>query len=52
MNYWLLIQALLPIGEEIVKAIADAQAAGKAPADIHQTVVDHTAALPAKIRQV
>ena len=52
MNWLLLVQALLPVVDEVLKAIAAAQAAGKAPADIHSTVVDHVAQLPAKIRTV
>lgn len=50
MNFWMLFTALIPIAEQITKAIADAIAAGKDPAVIHQTVVDHASQLAAKIR--
>jgi hypothetical protein len=52
MNWFQLIAALLPIAEEITKAIADAQALGKAPADIHASIVEHAAGTPAKIREI
>jgi hypothetical protein len=51
MNFWMLFTELLPIAEQIAKAIAAAEAAGKDPALIHQTVIDHAAQLPAKIRE-
>jgi len=51
MNFFALISGLLPIAEEIFKAIQDAIAAGKSALDVHQTIVDHAAALPAKIRE-
>jgi hypothetical protein len=50
MNYFQLIIALLPYLEEIFKAVADAKAAGTPPAATHQTIADHFALLPAKIR--
>jgi hypothetical protein len=51
MNFWTLFTELLPVAEQIAKAIAAAAAAGKDPALIHQTVIDHAAQLPAKIRE-
>lgn len=51
MRWFQLIAALLPIAEEVFASITDALNAGKKPADIHSTVVDHVAALPAKIRE-
>lgn len=51
MNFWMLFSALLPIVQEVLKSIASAEAAGKDPAVTHQTIVDHVAALPAKIRE-
>ena len=50
MNWLKLIITLVPIVEEVVKAIGDAQAAGKHPDSIHATTVDHIAELPGKIR--
>jgi len=50
MNWIKLVLAVLPIVEEIIKAVGDASAAGKSPDAMHNTVVDHTAQLPAKIR--
>lgn len=51
MNFWMLFTALLPIVEQIAKAIEAAALAGKDPAVVHQTIVDHAAQLPAKIRE-
>lgn len=51
MNWALLLQILGPMIGEIAKAISDAEAAGKSPDLIHQTITDHVAALPAKIRE-
>ena len=51
MNFWMLFTELLPIAEQVAKAIANATAAGKDPELIHQTVIDHFAKLPAKIRE-
>ena len=51
MNWFLLFQAIFQIGTEAAKAIAEAIAAGKDPVVIHQTITDHIAALPAKIRE-
>ena len=50
MKWFQLIASLLPIAEAIFKSIEDALSAGKQPADIHQTIVDHAAELPAKVR--
>jgi hypothetical protein len=48
---WLkLVVALIPVAEAVIKAVSDAQAAGKPPADTHQTIADHLAELPGKIR--
>ena len=52
MKWFQLITALLPLAEEIAKAVEDAINAGKAPADVHQTITDHVSELPAKIRAV
>ena len=52
MNWLDLVVELLPVAEEeIVKAVADAKAAGKDPASTHTTIADHLAQLPAKIRE-
>lgn len=51
MKWFQLIAALLPVVEETFAAIEDAINAGKSTAAIHSTVVDHVAALPAKIRE-
>lgn len=50
MNWFQLILSLLPIVEEVAKAIADATAAGKQPAAVHQTIIDHVSQLPAVVR--
>jgi len=50
MNWFQLIAALLPIAEEVEKAIADAEAAGTPATTTHQAIVDHMAQLPATIR--
>ncbi len=52
MKWFQLITALLPLVEEVAKAIADALAAGKQPDTIHTAVVDHVSQLPAQIRAV
>jgi hypothetical protein len=52
MKWFALIAALLPVAEEIFKAIADTLAAGRTPDAIHTAVVDHVTALPAQIRAV
>jgi hypothetical protein len=36
--------------EEVFKSVTDALSAGKPAADVHQTIVDHVAELPAKVR--
>jgi hypothetical protein len=51
MNWMQLIIALAPVAEEALKAIEAQKAAGKDPADIHTSIVDHLTQLPAKIRQ-
>lgn len=51
MNWWNLISALLPLVQEVITAVGQAQAAGKSPDTIHSTVTDHVAQLPAKIRE-
>lgn len=50
MNWLQLIVALLPIFEEVTKAIADATAAGKSTTSIHDAIVNHVAGVPAQIR--
>jgi len=45
-----IIERLAPVVEELIKAIEDAHAAGKATSEVHNTVLDHLAELPAKIR--
>lgn len=50
MNWLKLVLAVLPIVEEVIKAVGDAQAAGKPSDAVHNTVVDHVALLPGKIR--
>jgi hypothetical protein len=51
MNFWMLFTELLPIAEQIAKAITAAEAAGKNPALIHSIITDHAAQLAAKIRE-
>ena len=50
MNWVKLILALVPVVEQVIKAIGDAQAAGKHADSIHATAIDHVAELPGKIR--
>ena len=50
MKWFQLFASLLPLIEELVKSIGDAISAGKSPTDVHQTIVDHVAELPAKVR--